>query len=68
MRLDRPTLEIIFLASITALFLFDIALSLANIAKNNNYVQPIISNNDDILIKNSILGFFSTNESKYLQT
>tara|TARA_X000001036_G_scaffold302245_2_gene281325 strand:- start:1446 stop:4040 length:2595 start_codon:yes stop_codon:yes gene_type:complete len=31
----------------------DIALSLANIAKNNNYVQPIISNNDDILIKNS---------------
>ena len=31
----------------------DIALSLTNIAKNNNYVKPIISNNNNILIKNS---------------
>ena len=31
----------------------DIALSLTNIAKNNNYVKPIISNDNNILIKNS---------------
>ena len=31
----------------------DIALSLANIAKNNNYVKPIISNDNNILIKKS---------------
>ena len=31
----------------------DIALSLTNIAKNNNYVKPIISNGNNILIKNS---------------
>ena len=31
----------------------DIALSLTNIAKNNNYVKPIISNSNNILIKDS---------------